>query len=205
MFEGMEPKDWIMIVAIVLGPILAIQAQKMVNGITEHTERRLRIFRTLMSTRAQKLSNNHVEALNMIDIEFYGRRIFGIKFQTNKEKAITNGWKNYNDHLKTNFSPENEGLWSVNRDIYFNKLLYEMSLILGYDFDEVQLKRDCYRPDMHLAVENAQLRVLNGLDQIVNGMPLNMNVVSLPSVTQPTVETVPKVKPRVKKVAKSAI
>ena len=196
----MEPKDWVTVVAVIIGPILAIQAQVLISRITQRRERRLSIFRTLMSTRAQRLSNTHVEALNMIDIEFYGIRIFGIKLPTKREKAVTNAWKNHNDHLKESFTPENETLWVMNSDTNFNKLLYEMSLILGYDFDEVQLKRDCYRPDMHRAVEDAQLRVLNGLDQIVNGKPLRMDVVSLPSATQPIVKTAPKALPKAKKV-----
>ena len=33
MIDGMETKDWITIAAIIIGPILAVQAQKMVEAI----------------------------------------------------------------------------------------------------------------------------------------------------------------------------
>lgn len=96
---SMAAKDWVTIAAIILGPILAVQAQKILEGRREKRTRRLDLFRTLMKTRAERISRDHVQALNMIDIEFYGRRIFGRRFQIKKEKRVTNAWKTYNDHL----------------------------------------------------------------------------------------------------------
>jgi len=87
MFEGMELKDWITILAIIIGPILAVQAQKVLENSRIKKQRRLHLFHTLMSTRASRVSNAHVSALNMIDIEFYGRHLFGVKFQTPAEKS----------------------------------------------------------------------------------------------------------------------
>ena len=54
MFEkiNMESKDIIMTMAIILGPILAIQAQKTIEVFQETRKRRMELFRTLMSTRA---------------------------------------------------------------------------------------------------------------------------------------------------------
>lgn len=48
-----------------------------------------------MSTRSQRLHRDHVQALNMIDIEFYGRKIPLIKtrYQTSREQAVTHAWK----------------------------------------------------------------------------------------------------------------
>lgn len=52
--------------AIVLGLILAVQAQKWIERATEERKERMLIFRTLMRTRANVLSREHVAALNMI-------------------------------------------------------------------------------------------------------------------------------------------
>ena len=183
--NGLEFKDWVTITAIIVGPILAVQAQSVVMELSDKKKRRLKIFTTLMSTRAQTLSKAHVEALNMIDIEFYGNKLFGrIKHQSDAEKAVTNAWKNYNNHLNIQSSADGFAVWNVNRFEFLNKLLYEMSKMLGYDFDEVQLKRDCYRPQAHVDLENIQLDVLTGLSKIVKGEPLSMNVVSLPKAQQ---------------------
>ena len=53
-----------------LGPVLAVQAQKWAEGFREKEARRLTIFRTLMATRAMNLSAGHVEALNAVPIDF---------------------------------------------------------------------------------------------------------------------------------------
>lgn len=61
-------------------------------------------------------------------------------------------------------------------------MLYAITQALNYDYDKVQLQRDCYRPIAHGNIENTQLAILSGLDEIVNkGKPLPMCVINLPS------------------------
>ena len=62
---------WITILAIILGPILAVQVQKYIENKKETRNKKMQIFKALMATRATPLYPAHVEALNMIDIEFY--------------------------------------------------------------------------------------------------------------------------------------
>ena len=121
---GIELKDWITIVALFLGPILAIQVQKLIEAKKEKRDRRFDIFKTLMATRAERLSTEHVQALNLIDIEFYGKIRWGTRFQTEREKAVTNAWKNYNDHL--NHTQGGEDWWTRGEELLV-KMLYEMS------------------------------------------------------------------------------
>jgi len=178
LYYGLEIKDWVMVLAVLIGPILAVQAQKFVEKIRDKRNRRLEIFKSLMSTRAERVSREHVQSLNLIDIEFYGRLIFGIRLQTKKEKAVTNAWKNYNAHLNDKTYPTIDD-WYRDGDGLFTKMLYEMSQALGYDFDEVQLKRDAYKPEAHVNLENAQLAVLDGLAKALNNQnSLSVNVVS---------------------------
>ncbi|MEQ8562592.1 MAG: hypothetical protein RID18_13845, partial [Cytophagales bacterium] len=85
----MEYKDIIMTVAVIIGPIAAVQIQKWLENSRNKKERKLLLFKTLMSTRATRVSIEHVQSLNMIDIEFNNKGY---------EKVIT-AWRNYNDHL----------------------------------------------------------------------------------------------------------
>ncbi|WP_429075901.1 DUF6680 family protein [Enterobacter sp. AC1] len=70
---------------------------KTLEQFRERKQSRLSIFRTLMSTRAQRLHREHVQALNMIDLVFYGRKlsIIRIRYQTKKEQTVTHAWKSY--------------------------------------------------------------------------------------------------------------
>jgi hypothetical protein len=168
MFD-LEVKEWIMILAIILGPILAVQIQKILESIKSKKDRRLNLFHTLMSTRATRVSNEHVRALNMIDIHFYGRKVFGVRYQTVAEKSVTNSWKNYNNQLNTPYTDDQFIAWSDKGDDLLNALLYKMSNSLGYDFDEVQLKRDCYRPVAHNNHEREQENLRKSLLEVVEG------------------------------------
>lgn len=166
---NMEIKDWITIGAVIAGPILAVQAQKVIESIKERKERKLRLFHTLMETRATRLSGSHVSALNMIDLEFYGRSIFGKRWQSKADKEVTNAWKIYNDHLNNGAPEDRIDAWVERGTELFTRLLYSMSLSLGYDFDEVQLKRDCYSPIAHGRVEREQEKIREGLVDVFEG------------------------------------
>ncbi|MFZ4655024.1 MAG: DUF6680 family protein [Methylococcaceae bacterium] len=56
--------DIAIVFATLCGPVLAVQAQKWLEHGRAIKERRLWIFRTLIATRASRLSASHVDALN---------------------------------------------------------------------------------------------------------------------------------------------
>ena len=167
--SSFEPKDIVMIIAVILGPILAVQIQKIIERLREKRKKRLNLFHRLMSTRGARLSVQHVQSLNMIDLEFYGRKVFGYRFQNSKEKAVTNAWKNYNDHLNTKYPEGHLDAWGRKGDELLTKLLFNLSQSLGYDFDEVQLKRDCYIPVGHGDIEYQISEIRSGLADIISG------------------------------------
>ncbi|WP_368229806.1 DUF6680 family protein [Aeromonas sp. R10-1] len=183
----MDSKDVIMTTAVILGPIFAVQAQKIIEALKEKKNRRMSLFQTLMSTRAERLNRDHVKALNMIDIEFYGRMLPFIRtrYQSSHEQAVTHAWKIYNSHLNQKDDYESIDLWAKKSDELFTNLLYAIAQCLDYDYDKVQLQRDCYRPIAHGNLENTQLAILDGLNQVVNkGRPLPMYVVNLPTTEE---------------------
>jgi hypothetical protein len=72
------------VVAIVCGPIIALQIQRKLDREREALNRKLWVFKTLMSFRATALAPAFVQALNLIDVEFSGHN--------DKEKAVRNAW-----------------------------------------------------------------------------------------------------------------
>ena len=92
----MSWKEIINLLAIILGPILAIQVSQKLEDYKQRKARQVNIFKVLMATRATPIDVRHVEALNMIDIEFNGKN--------SKEKDVLRAWKDYLDHLRNNAS-----------------------------------------------------------------------------------------------------
>lgn len=163
--------DVAIIVATVLGPILAVQAQKWLERGRAIQDRREGIFRVLMATRAAMLSQTHVEALNAIPVEFYGTK--------GKLKEINDAWKLYLDHhtQEGNFSDA----WMHKRLDLFNDLMHRISEYLGYGFSRAQLARDIYSPKAHGDLETDQIIIRQGLAKLLSGESvLPMAVKELP-------------------------
>jgi len=162
--QGIELKDWLTIVAIILGPLFAVQVQKTIERFIEQRNRQLDIFKTLMATRATPLSNAHVEALNRIDVEFYAA------------KKIKDAWKQLFDHFQYNYPQREDQEYQSKIDRCVDTatelrvtLLYEMAIELGYTFDRVLLKRGAYTPVAHGDIEQDNLTIRKGLTDLFTG------------------------------------
>lgn len=169
----MTISDLLVILAILVAPILAIQIQKFIEERKEAKTRKMQVFRALMATRATPLYPAHVEALNMIDIEFY------------KHKKVVATWKLLHDNF-TNYPKDPKAKdydaklssCSEKSNELLTDLLYEMSQVLGYSFDKVLLKRGCYIPKGHGDFQLEQDFIRKGLVHVLWGdKPLAIKVV----------------------------
>ena len=152
------------IFATLVGPILAVQIQKLLEIRRALLERKLTVLRTLMTQRFA-LSSTNVEAFNSVPIEFYG------------EADILNAWRAYLAHMGVNPASTVAGQWEATRvDLYF-ALLKKMAEHLKYKFDFVQLKNDFYSPQLHGDVEQDQATIRRGLADVLSGksaMPMDV-------------------------------
>lgn len=181
LYFHLELKEWAVISATVLGPILAVQAQKAVEAFREGRLRKTRVFEQLMATRASRVAPEHVRALNMIDLVFYGERILGIPKRSGKEQRVLDSWKEYLDHLNNKDPEEQIMLWAAKGDELFTNLLYAMAEDIGLKFDRVQLKRGAYSPIAHGELEAEQADLRKATLSLVEGKhALKMNVVGFP-------------------------
>jgi hypothetical protein len=173
--------EWVIVFATLMGPILAVRAQKIVEAIREKRNLKTWVFTQMMATRQARLSPEHVRALNMIDIAFYGRRVFGLRLRSNAEQAVCTAWKEYFDALGPKEALETEEMLLARRDVAFYALLAALAKEVGYDFDLVQLKRGAYSPMAHGETEQEQNRVRKSVLDVLEGRrPLPMEVVRFP-------------------------
>jgi len=173
--------DWSVVLATLLGPVLAVQAQKAVERARERGSRKSWVFHQLMATRAARVSSEHVQALNMIDLAFYGQKIFGIHRRSKSEQSVIDAWREYHDHLNTKVDDDALRIWHINGDELFINMLFAMADDVGYKFDRVQLKKGSYSPIAHGELEDQQraLRKL-AIDVLAGDTSLKMEVTSFP-------------------------
>ncbi|MCI0561186.1 MAG: hypothetical protein MN733_22090, partial [Nitrososphaera sp.] len=157
--------DGLMILAVLLGPIIAVRLTRYLDREREVRERKLNIFKTLMATRAYNVSWAHVEALNRIDLEFDKR--------SKKEKSVLEAWKEYHDLLGNHAMPMDQ--WATRRVDLLVELLHKMALVLDYDFDKTHIKNSSYSPRAHGDTEAQQETLRRSLIEVMDGKrPLPM-------------------------------
>lgn len=179
----MTISDGIMILAVLLAPLLAVQVQKWIERLQESRRRKHALFQALMATRTARVSIDHVHALNAIDLEFYGRRFLGMRWTSERENAVVNAWHKYRDALG---DPDNfrDDVGLRRREDAFIGLLFAMARDVGYDFDEVHLRRSAYSPQAHGDLELDQWLLRKRLVELMEGK----RAINVLSVTQDDVQ-----------------
>jgi hypothetical protein len=140
---GISLEGWLTIVAIIVGPMFALFAQRALDWLREKRNRKLRLFRELMVTRYMRLSPRHVEALNMVPLEFKDE---------GDEKKVLDAWKEYLDHLGTDATVDTNAWAKAGFELLVD-LLFEMSKALRYDFEKLRIKKEMYSPKLFADVE----------------------------------------------------
>ena len=164
--------DTAVVFATIAGPILAVQAQKYLERLRESKREQNVVFQTLMATRFSRLSAEHVQALNSIELAFYG----GWWKAKARNKRVIDALLAYNANLNIPLDDRNP---FERRDALFNEMLYQMSQALGYGFSQTYIRNSCYRPSGHIDTENEfdeirkhVLRILSGKGYLpVAGVP----------------------------------
>jgi hypothetical protein len=173
------------IVAILVGPIAALYIQRRLDLGREARNRKLSVFKTLMSFRATGLAPVFVQALNLIDVEFDGG--------TKKEKAVRDAWRELLDLLNNYKATPNAE--EKSRELKAN-LLQAMGKCLGYEFDKVQVKKGAYYPEGLVNTEQEQHAVRKGILEVLQGkrrIPIGLFEDKFPPITVP--EIAPEVLP----------
>ena len=162
MLFGIRLEGWLVIAAVILGPILALWAQRYSERRREKRARKLWLFRELMATRSNRLSGRHVEALNHIDLEF------DPKNKTDAE--VLTAWKMYLDILSD--TPNEDAQRAARfekREECFVDLIWEIGQHLGFSFGKVAIKRDTYSPIAHGELEEDQKLIRKGIVELLAG------------------------------------
>jgi hypothetical protein len=162
---GLTPETWLALAtffAVLLGPILALWVQRRIDHRREQHNRKLFLFRELMATRSVRLSGRHVEALNLIDLEFTPTK--------SADRKVLDAWKLYLDSLgHTPTEASLQPAYFEKRNEHFENLLFEIGQYLGFSFDKVSIRRNAYTPVAHGQLEDDQRLIRQGVVEVLTG------------------------------------
>lgn len=189
--SGITISDGLIVFATLLGPILAVQAQKWIERSREVGKRRESVFTTLMATRSARGSVDHVRALNQIQIAFYdGGRVL----RNRKCQAVLDAWREYWDHLNTDISQYDEAQHTIHGaqilELFAN-LLGSLAAERGYDFDRVDLKKGGYHPNsMANAEQLGNAIMVNALSVLTGNKAMRINLEQPPAEPAATTQNI---------------
>ena len=141
--------DIITVLAIVVGPIIAVVVTRYLDDIRFNRERKMAIFRNLMRTRKARLSPDHVGSLNLVEIEFHD------------VPTVVGAWKVHMDHLNLKLPDDVSGPvideWSRVQDRNLTKLLSALAAELGFKkMEQLDIFDGGYSPRGWANIEDQQ-------------------------------------------------
>lgn len=176
MFLGIKLEGWLTIIAIVLGPLLAIVVQRWRDSRRERIARQQVIYKQLLLTLKVPMNPRHVDALNSIPLEFY------------RDSKVMEAWRLYTSHLGDTAMLRNANQrWGEKKFELLVDLAYEIGRMLGYThIDKATLKDNLYVPQGYADVEEEQRQIReNVLKVLKGGQPIAMTMVGPVEVAEP--------------------
>ncbi len=158
----MEISDTLTIIAIIVAPFAAVFAQRSVETWSDKKNRRILLFKNLMASRGTSLSIQHVQALNMIDLEFAGRKFDDVR----------SAWHSLHDHLgplSEEVDDASTTLWLAKKAELSDQLLHTMARKLKYGFDPLDIKKGHYTPRYYDDIEEQSLATRRYLLEVLKG------------------------------------
>lgn len=175
-YLGLKASEWIMIAAILVGPILAVVTQFIWQKYRQKRDLKLWVFGTMMSLRGIPLNPEFVRAVNFIDVVFY------------KNQKVRDRWKDVLAHLSSDaYKPENftQQAFEKFRDL-LSELLSEIAKDLGYEYDFTHFKERAWSPSWHVRADEEMAKLRKELLSAMEGAAgLNVIVRPHPSLLQP--------------------
>lgn len=151
--------------AVLIAPAIALWVQRKIDDYKAAQARKQAIFNSLWVNRRRPFYNARVDALNMIDVEFY------------KNKAVRDAWQDLFAHYRDPHPGLNDEQIGQQREERFTTLLFEISKELGYAMGRSEIRDNVYRPDMHNRIESVELETRNRVLDLLKGDALPVRFV----------------------------
>ncbi|WP_152512933.1 DUF6680 family protein [Desulfovibrio sp. X2] len=164
----LDAETVVTIIAILVGPIMAAVVGIWLQDRKERISRKNYIFKTLLSTRAMFLLQDHVRALNMIDVEFTGNNSL--------DKDVRDKWKALLNHFGK--KPNNDPQWGEERARRLTDLLFSMSKNLKYDIEKSHIESGAYAPVFYENIETQIATIREKLIELLDkGHPFPIRII----------------------------
>ncbi|HYB60677.1 MAG TPA: DUF6680 family protein [Methylomirabilota bacterium] len=144
---GLTISEWLTILAIILGPIIAVLTQLGIQRSNSKRDEKMRVFKTFMGLRATWVQQDFVQAFNLVDVIFYKN----LQVRQKRKELFTL----LTSRAGADLIPDEV----MRANDLFAEMLAMIGHELGYDFGHTEIKGTAYLPtgQQRLADESRQL------------------------------------------------
>ena len=138
----MTYKDWINLLAIVMGPLLAVLVTLWIEERRRIKDQRTQTLRMLLSTRHLPSDPAYSTALNLIPVDF------------NSKANVMSAWQAYIEKTRFRPLPQAEEAHRAEMINKQTKLIFAMTQCLGYKLPETDISISAYAADGFIFRDN---------------------------------------------------
>jgi hypothetical protein len=137
------------------GPVAAVLITRWIDRKRALRDRQLEVFRALMRTRKNAIQPDHVNALNLVEIEFH-----------NVEPVLA-AYRDLMRHINSGGVADDQ--WVNKHRSFLTKLLSAMATELGYKIEQLDVFEGGYYPSGWGQESEQQLAMRLGLLELLSG------------------------------------
>jgi hypothetical protein len=155
--------------AVLIAPAIALWAQRKIDRYKAAQDRKEAIFKALWVNRKRPFYIARIDALNMIDIEFY------------KNKQVRDAWQDLFAHYRDPHPGLSNEQIGQQREELFTTLVFEVSKVVGYEFGRAEIRDNSYIPTLHGKIEEMEIETRNRVLDLLRGDALPVRFVAVPA------------------------
>jgi energy-converting hydrogenase Eha subunit C len=159
--SDIRPFDVVSLVAILLGPILAILVSRYLDKLKAIRSLKENLFRILMANRGTRLRKEAVEAVNLIEVAFHGN--------ATKDKLVRDSWDALRAHLNSNPALPTPEIWGATLDEKYSDMIFCISNALGYNINRTVIGKEGYTPIRHVDIDSYTMTIYERLTKLLTG------------------------------------
>lgn len=149
-------------VALLLGPLIGVGCTFLADKLKAQRARKEDLFKVLIKTARNRLSQEHVAALNLIQTEFH--RDFEVM------KSLKRYFRHLNEPVNA-INSEEVIQFNIDAENLFSELMQSLAKALGYaSYGDFQVFKATYAPQGWLNSEGEAQQIRHGLLQILTGV-----------------------------------
>lgn len=163
---------WAVVMATLFGPVAAVLITRWGDNRREQRNRLLYIYRVLMATRRTNIAEEHVAAINLVEVEFH------------KVKPVIEAWSAYISHLNGRVGidepAELHKRWNERRSELLAILLSKIASHLGISKGEIEIMHGGYAPQGWADKEDRITKMQEYVLRLANGQAIVPTAVTVP-------------------------